>query len=223
MTGMEHNFQGLRYTILHNCTVLPLAFTSNSGSVRGGILGSNLPEYAHQVTGDGVGNHYTKTRFRHGDPSGNFGGVDPVFVPGTTIYLGPLHRHFGHAMTESMARTWATEVPEFRDARRAFLPEVSSEQERIDASESGIGGFREQILEYMNLDDSYMVTTKTEFETLVVPEPGFILFSDKVSPHFVDFVAQKAKAHFGDPTPSKKIFYGRPGDLGSVAGETVLS
>lgn len=207
---------------LHNVKVFPLAFSSQSGSVRGGIVGPGLPEYVHQRRGTGTGLIQLTTRLRHTDPSGMLKSREFKHVEGVSFYVGPLHRHFGHCLTESFSRIWALGRKEVNPDRFVILPEARSEEERNRFKEEGAWGWQKDALDYVGLYQPMFVTEPTIFERLVVPEQASILFSDFHHPEHVEYLDRIRRSTFGESSAARKIFYSRGSGFGSVAGEKYL-
>lgn len=216
----------LRYEVVQGVTALPLAFSTNSGSIRGGLIGAELPFYTHQFHGDGNGNSYSITRFKHGDNSSVNDARNRPVKKGTWVYLGPMHNHFGHFITESIARTWVTELDLGIIDGVFFLPQVASQDERDRMNLEGPAKWQCEILEYLNITNIEFISEATRFENVIVPEPGTILFSDFIHPQYIEFLRNRSVV-FNEQQPTgqskRKLFYSRGKfDLSFVAEELII-
>lgn len=216
----------LRFVEIENATVIPTAISSSNGSVRGGIVGTvGAPEFIHQRRG-APGGFRTVTRLRHDDPTGRFDLSSPNRLPGTSLYLGPLHRHFGHFVTESVTRLWYALAQVSKFDRVIALPEVSSVEQRENFTVDSLAPWQQDLLTYLGARDPFFVSRPVRCERLIVPEQQYLLFSEVNNAVGRRILASHAEHYFHTPATSHhspRVFLGRP-DIaaGGVAGESYL-
>jgi capsular polysaccharide biosynthesis protein len=218
----EHLVGDLRYSIVEGARAVPLAFSSGPGSVRGGLLGPDLPSYAVQWREWDDGERVTTTRLRHQDPTGYLYSPPTRTLDGTTAYLGPLHRHFGHFATESITRAWIADVRPLAWDRLIFVPETGTEERRKDFSLSSLPAWQKDALEYLGVADCEFVTEPVRFERLVIPEPGAILFGANHSTLMRASLSSRAASLRDERQTPRKVFYSRDAGLQSVLGESYI-
>lgn len=222
----EGNIQGLRYVRALDARVLPTAVSSQNGSVRGGYLPAfRAPSYVFQLRQSGARTVHI-SRFRHGDPTGYLRpGESADRVAGPAIYLGPLHRHFGHFATESITRVWYPLTQSAKSVRLVVMPEVDSIDERESYTRASMPEWQRGVFDYFGLTNLHFVRRETTFEDLVIPEQAAILNSRTHSPTYLDLLTEHRERTFGTSTPQAKVYYLRPSDprSGRVAGEPYLA
>jgi hypothetical protein len=215
----------LQYATLKDAKVFPGAVTSTNGSVRGGVAPfGGAPQFISQLRQVG-GNIASLTRFRHGDPTG-FGppGEQPAYYSGTYVYLGPIHRHFGHFVTESMTRIWYSLLASTPNLEVVVLPEVDSVEERENFSFDKLSAWQQDILRYFGIERLHFVRSTSIFESLIVPQQGGILFSQFHSETYLDILTAHSDKALGKTRTASKVFYLRPDDVphGKVAGQEYI-
>ncbi|MEV8182914.1 glycosyltransferase 61 family protein [Specibacter sp. NPDC078692] len=216
----------LKYMTMRDAKVLPGALTSSNGTVRGGIApvdGSPVfMNQLRQVNGEVV----SLNRFRHGDPTG-FGrkGELPAYFSGTYIYLGPLHRHFGHFVTESMTRIWYSLLATSPDLELVVLPEVDSIADRDSFCFDNLQSWQKDIFRYFGTERLHFVRSMSIFENLIVPQQGGILFSESHSETYLGILTARRIEMLGKAAVKAKVFYQRPENVptGKVAGEEYIA
>lgn len=217
----ERQDESSSLTNLYGVTGYPLSFSSNEFRFQGGLVGVGVPDSAHQYHDDGAGNLKLRTKFRNWDET-NLGGSDcPDEESGTTLYLGPLYKHFGHFVTESLARSWPLGLENLAIDRVAFFPQCGSYAERYRLKQRGVAGFQKEALDYLGIAKPLLVTYPTRFEHVIVPEPGFILNRPQLRDEFRDFLVDRAVQHFGRSRAERKLFLLRAND--EVVGENVIA
>ena len=229
MTPEVKNVRGLRFAVAENVAITPLAFSSSSGSVRGGLTGSNLPDFSLQFRGDGRGGVRATTRFRHDDSSGKFAPAEYREVNATGLYLGPLHREFGHFLTESSSRMWFCGQDLESWDSMLFLPETSDEGDRGAWRTNGPYGWRRDALEFLGVDEAHYVVDPIRIRRLIIPEQGNYLFSPHMHDLQKEFLSRNAAEKLGGYKPTRRVFFSRENFHGgrngykSVLGESYLS
>ncbi|MHA7142656.1 glycosyltransferase 61 family protein [Arthrobacter sp. Sr33] len=223
---IEHSVADLHYLEVHNAAVLPTAVSSSNGSVRGGLVPiSGAPLYTQQLRqiGQSVG---SVTRFRHNDPTGfSEPGAVPEIDSRPSMYLGPLHNHYGHFITETMTRVWYLLDGSHKDVRVVAMPEVSSVEERSNFVFESLRSWQQEIFRFFDIDLVTFIKTRTIFENLAVPEQGGLLFSDIHKPDYLDILSAHSHRKLGERGSPVKIFYRRPlSDVGGkLAGEGYIA
>jgi hypothetical protein len=222
---MEQRIGDLKYVTLRDAKVLPGAVTSSNGSVRGGIAPvEGAPQFIFQLR-QVDGNIVSLTRFRHGDPTGFLReGEVPAYFPGTYIYLGPLHRHFGHFVTESMTRIWYSLLADTPDLKLVVLPEIDSVEERENFSFDNLQAWQQDVFRYFGIEHLHFVRSTSIFENLIVPQQGGILFSEFHSETYLDILAAHSGKAIEATRTGAKVYYLRPQDLpyGKIAGDEYI-
>lgn len=134
----------------------------------------------------------------------------PAKLAGKWLYLGGLHTHFGHFLSECIHRAWAWGL--YRDQCRGalFLPNVKEYD--LDRH---LPGYAKDILGLFGLDESNIryITELTEVDELVIPEPGSQLFKP-VSNEYLRYLStlQLGERLANQPLPdnfSPKVFVSR--------------
>lgn len=217
---------GLEYAVVSNALIYPNAITSSHGSVRGGVAPvPGGPRYLFQNRQAG-GRIVTVTRFRHDDPTGHLvsGETLPV-VNGRYMYLGPIHQHFGHFITETMTRVWLYLSAGHTDLRVLAMPEVDSVEDRENFRFDSLEDWQKEIFGYFGITDMEFVTRGAVYEELLVPQQAGILFSDYHPAEYRELLTTHKNSYFGTLMPDQKVFYRRPRrDVGGkFAGESYLS
>jgi capsular polysaccharide biosynthesis protein len=216
----------LQYVTMRDARVLPGAVTSTNGSVRGGVAPvEGSPEFIFQLR-QVDGKVVSLTRFRHGDPTGvGREGESPTHFPGTYVYLGPLHRHFGHFVTESITRIWYSLLTTAPDLDLVVLPEIDSVEERENFSFDKLQPWQQDIFKYFGVERRlHFVRSTSIFENLIVPQQGGILFSVEHAETYLDALTSHRIKLLGTPPEKTKVFYQRPQDVpyGKIAGEEYI-
>ena len=101
-------------------------------------------------------------------------------VPGTYLYGGFMHPHFGHMIAEFMHRLWPLERPEFQGVRPVFVDMLDRKGEK----------FLRNVLSLMRLPEPLIVDRPMEFERLVVGEVGKMHRGTAV-PGYADFLERR--------------------------------
>lgn len=223
---MEHRLGDLRYVTMRNAKVLPGAVTSTNGSVRGGVAPvEGSPDFLFQLRQVG-GEVVSLTRFRHGDPTGvGRQGEPPAYFPGSYVYLGPLHRHFGHFVTESITRIWYALLTDTTGMSFVVMPEIDSVEERENFSFDKLQPWQQDIFRYLGIEDQlHFVRSTSIFENLIVPQQGDVLFSAEHSETHLDALTDHRLESLGSSTEKTKVFYHRPQDMpyGKIAGDEYI-
>ncbi|PPD45446.1 MAG: hypothetical protein CTY16_10125 [Methylobacter sp.] len=149
----------------------------------------------------------------------------PARLAGKWLYLGGIHPHFGHFLSECIHRIWAWK--EYRDQCRGvlFLPNIKE-------YELGrhLAGYAKEIFGLLGLEESAIryITELTEVDELIVPEPGSQLGKPALN-EYLEFLStlQLGKRFANQPLPegfSPKVFVSRKNyrNHRSVAGLDAL-
>ncbi|MGZ8151557.1 MAG: glycosyltransferase 61 family protein [Methylovulum sp.] len=145
----------------------------------------------------------------------------PKKLNGKWLYLGGLHNHFGHFLSESIHRTWAWS--RYRDECKGvlFLPII--DQFKLN---NHFPHYSKEVLSFFGLEKHNItyITELTEVSTLIVPEPGSQLLVP-ASDEYIQFLStlelHKHLANIKTPEAfSPKVFVSRKNYRmkGSVAG-----
>ena len=134
-----------------------------------------------------------------------------------TLYIGPIHRKFGHFVVESLSRSWF-----IQHARSLFgkdrlkyllLPEVSAEAAGRPFGFSDLMPWQAQFLNMLGItaENSILLTDLTRFSNLIVPEPG-LLYGGKHDSFAAKVISNRVPAQDVDslwPDADTKIFLTR--------------
>ena len=220
----EWSIGSLRFSVVDDVEVLPLAFSTNTGTVRGGACGP-LPDYAFQWRATADGGKRSLSRFKHGDMSGFMIDEEPAWVPGVSLYLGPLSSHFGHFITESLSRAWMARFAPIPYERIVALPETTSYEQRRCMSMDSLHKWQLDILRFLDLPELHLAVSRQRFERLIIPEPGGLLFAG-ANPQYVDFLsssAQRKGVELGGAVSGNRVFLRRRELSDCVLGEGYLA
>ncbi|MGD1713243.1 hypothetical protein [Dapis sp. BLCC M172] len=137
----------------------------NKKWVGGVVFPENMPEiFRHRRGGSSAQLEYMDLQVQVNQQIDNL-----KFYPGTYIYAGPFHQHFGHALTESIHRLWPFKS-NISD-RIVFAVSLEFNAKLINYTPPQ---WFIQILEILEIpiDKCIWVRKDCIFEELIIPEPG---------------------------------------------------
>jgi hypothetical protein len=167
---------GLRWS-LADVVIDPWRPGSAAGVVRGGIRGfASMPGYFHERRLE-QGRKRTMNR----KPPPGFRGSPVERWDQLAYYLGPLHRHFGHAIVESATRLWFYQEARSLLAHGASLPLVlmppADGPEHLRHYEAGdLSDWQRSLLDLYGvpIQDLRFVRTPLRCRRLIVPEQAWL-------------------------------------------------
>lgn len=214
---------GQQVTTVSSARLMPVR-DAEQGPILPGVQGGVLDQSGHNVPQGELMRHYAPVRhFPDGRPAiteyrsktpFRFNGdalqeAVTQKLNGQVIFAGYLFDHFGHFLTESLAKLWF--IKNHPNVPIAWLP---------IRGKGKLSSWQRELLDILGVENPVHVTNQpTEVETLLVPDDGFM-----IQTQFTRLQQQALGVRKGQAVkPGKKVWLSRSGlDAGRYLNDTQL-